>query len=141
MSHSTFWDDYCFNTCRCPKIIKINIIKQAMVCRINTTRSVIDEEENVFGTLFSIQPNINIHKNEKETLGIFVFLIVNQLVIPSAIVQPAPSPRPSSRLWGEKIHMSSLYTSHRQFAYSPKDKYQDQKALIRSKQKYNSTIN
>ena len=58
----------------------------------------------------------------------------------SPTTQPSSLSQPSSSLWGKQIHMFSLDMSHRKFANTPKDKYQDKLALIRSMQKHRSEI-
>ena len=50
--------------------------------------------------------------------------------------QPETSPLPYSILQGEKINVSGFNTTHRKFATTPKDKYQDQYIRIQLIQKY-----
>ena len=45
----------------------------------------------------------------------------------STIKKPALSPWPSSRLWGQKIHVLCLYTYYRQFANKTKEKFWDKR--------------
>ena len=45
--------------------------------------------------------------------------------------QPEPLPQPSPILWGNKICMSILDTSHKKIAITPRDNYYDQLTLIR----------
>ena len=40
--------------------------------------------------------------------------------------QHAPSTEPLSRLWGDKVNISDLCMSHRQFVIAPRVNYQDQ---------------
>ena len=54
----------------------------------------------------------------------------NQLIMTSAITQPAPLTRTSKILQGKQIHMYGLYTSHKKIAITPKDKFQYQWTLI-----------
>ena len=51
---------------------------------------------------------------------------VNQFIMTITIAQPLSPPQPSTNLWGEKIRMSNLYMSHRQFTITPKEKFQGQ---------------
>ena len=44
--------------------------------------------------------------------------------------QLAPSPWPSTDLWGEEILISGLYTVHREFPITPEYKFQDKWNLI-----------
>ena len=54
------------------------------------------------------------------------FKPVNQLIIISVTKKMSPLPLPSTYLCWKKIHMSSLYKSHRQFVITPKNKFQYQ---------------
>ena len=51
---------------------------------------------------------------------------INKLMMKSEIIQLAPSPRTSSILQGNKIHIYSLDKSLRQIYITTKYKYQDQ---------------
>ena len=55
-----------------------------------------------------------------------VFNPLYQLVVTGVTTNLAHSPRPSTILRGNKIHMSGLGTSHRQFEIKPKEKFHDQ---------------
>ena len=41
--------------------------------------------------------------------------IFNQFMMISVTAKPSPLTQPSTSLYGKQIHMSGLYTAHRQF--------------------------
>ena len=80
------------------------------------------------------QPKKACVKNLKDLLyqSKQLFGIIKQLQLTE------PSPRPSTNLQGQKIHMSGLVTSHRQFTITPKDKFQDNAPPINANKKFNN---
>ena len=56
-------------------------------------------------------------------------------------IELEPSSKPSTNMQWKKIRLSHLNTSHRQFIYTPEEKFQDQWMLIRFMQTNMSTIN
>ena len=68
----------------------------------------------------------NVDNNQQELLVMIYLKPVNKLNMTITITQLAPSPQPSTNLWGEQICMSALDTANIQFATTPKGKFQDQ---------------
>ena len=65
-------------------------------------------------------------RTQQDGLEMVVFNPLYQLVVTGVTTNLAHSPRPSTILRGNKIHMSGLGTSHRQFEIKPKEKFHDQ---------------
>ena len=63
------------------------------------------------------------HQHQLDKLGRIELKIVNQLTMTGGIIQPEPSPQPSTNLQGKQICMSDLDMDHRQFANIPRTIY------------------
>ena len=55
--------------------------------------------------------------------GMIEFNTVYKLITTSAVTQMAPLSRPFTIMWGKKIYMSFLATTHIQFLITPEDKF------------------
>ena len=67
-----------------------------------------------------------LHNCKIEELSMIELNPINVLMMKGEISKPAPLPRHSKKLQGKQIRMYGLYTSHRQFANTHEDKFQDQ---------------
>ena len=83
---------------------------------------------------------INKRRIDQRTWRRFYIKQINQLMQTSLNTKMAPSPRPSTNLQGNQIHMYGLDTAHRKVSNRHEDKFQYQWTLIRSMQTKRSTI-
>ena len=91
--------------------------------------------------LFPLGTTIIYNINKKNSLLWGLYININEptwgnalntinLLTTTSEKKLAPSPRPSTNLCWEQIHMSCLYAAHWKFANTPEDKFQDQWMLI-----------
>ena len=76
------------------------------------------------GYLFSFTSETNVNNNQQEELGMIDLKPVNILMMKIEIIQPIPSPRPSTNLLWKQSCMSDFNMDHRQFANTPENKFQ-----------------
>ena len=96
---------------------------------------------NLFWNYFSCPTDkINIYNNKQEKHCMIVLHPINKLMMKSEIIQLAPSPRTSSILQGNKIHIYSLDKSLRQIYITTKYKYQYQWTMTHWIKKHRSSI-